>query len=103
MKCKQCSEVYDTIFDEDFTKEICLPCQCQNRNDKWWGKVSKEISEYNHINSISYDFSSFCYDCSLFKIKLCDLDGYPELKKICKRECEIWTEYRTRNQQLQLF
>lgn len=103
MKCKQCNEVYAVQFHDDFVKGICLPCQVQARHDKWWTKVCKEILRYNHCKHTSYDFNSFCYDCSICKIKVGDLNDYDELKKICKREYEIWTEYLKRNQQLELF
>jgi hypothetical protein len=99
MKCKQCDEAYDKQFHEDFVKGICLPCQVQNRYDKWWDKIQKGLLTYNTTNNSEYDFNSFSYDCSIGVIKIAYLSEYPELKKICKEEWECWEEYR--QQQLQ--
>jgi len=99
MLCKQCRYDFDKLFHDDFVNGICLPCQVQNRYDKWWGKVKKELANYNSLHHADYDFNSFCYDSSIGVIKHKTLSNYLELKRVCKREYETWEEYR--QQQLQ--
>jgi hypothetical protein len=93
MECKQCHEDYAEQFHGDFVKGICLPCQVQNRHDKWWATIQQELAIYNSTFNTNHDFNSFCYDSSINIVKPKNLNAYPELKKVCKREQEWAQEY----------
>lgn len=94
MECKQCHEVYSYQFTDDFVNGICLPCQVQNRHDKWWASIQKELTAYNAAFKTDYDFNSFSFDSSIGIVNYKRLSDYPELKKVCKYEFEYWEEYR---------
>lgn len=102
MECKQCHEVYAKQFHDDFVKGICLPCQVQNRHDKWWSTIQKELTIYNAAYGTDHDFNSFCYESSINNIQPKRLNAYPELKKVCKREHEWREEYIASNLQPEL-
>jgi len=69
-QCKECKEIYEEKFVEDFEGGICLPCQVEVSMREWEKKAEAELELINKELNTRYDFNSFCYDCWLCPEKL---------------------------------
>ena len=62
-QCRECKEVYEAKFVEDFENGICLPCQVEASRQEWEKKTKGELALINQTLNAEYDFNSFCFDC----------------------------------------
>lgn len=69
-QCRECKEVYEAKFVEDFEKGVCLPCQVEASRQEWEKKTEAELAIINAVLNAEYDFNSFCFDCWVCPEKL---------------------------------
>jgi hypothetical protein len=105
-QCRECKEVYDKKFVEDFENGICLPCQSWARHEEWERKTGEELKVVSEILNDEYDFNSFCFDCWVCPEKLLpalSLSKTPILLDVYDSEVSSKQEYYNEHEQQTLF
>lgn len=105
-QCRECKEVYDEKFVEDFAHGICLPCQVEASRVEWEKKTEAELVIINKALGEEYDFNSFCFDCWVCPEKLLpalSLSKTPILFDVYDSELSHKQEYYSENHHQTLF
>lgn len=105
-QCRECKEVYEEKFVEDFENGICLPCQVEASRLEWEKKTEGELSIINEALNAEYDFNSFCFDCWVRPEKLLpalSLSKTPILLDVYDTEVSSKQEYENEDSQQILF